>query len=99
MTTRQDVFSKLKANPKLPTPSRTAIEILRLCRSETPSLSEITQVIQVDPALSAEVLKFANSAFLATGTQIASIQNCHRQQMVITCPTLILLQDRPAGLT
>ena len=74
MTVREDVFKKLKANPKLPTPSRTALEILRLCRSDTSSLREIAQVIQVDPALSAEVLKFANCAFLATGIQVASIQ-------------------------
>lgn len=74
MTQREDVFKKLKANPKLPTPSRTALEILRLCRSDTSSLSEIAQVIQIDPALSSEVLKFANSAFLATGIQVASIQ-------------------------
>jgi len=74
MITRKDVFNKLKANPKLPTPSRTALEVLRLCRRDSSSLKEIAKVIQVDPALSAEVLKFANSAFLATGVQVASIQ-------------------------
>ena len=74
MRTKKDVFSKLKANPKLPTPSKTALEILRLCRNEDSSLGEIAQVIQGDPALSAEVLKYANSAFLATGIKVASIQ-------------------------
>ncbi|MBU1418549.1 MAG: HDOD domain-containing protein [Proteobacteria bacterium] len=74
MTNRRDVFTKLNATKKLPTPSRTALEVMRLCHSETASLNEVAQVIQTDPALSAEMLKFANSAFLATGLQVASIQ-------------------------
>lgn len=47
---------------------------MRLCHSDTASLNEVAEVIQTDPALSAELLKFANSAFLATGIQVASIQ-------------------------
>lgn len=74
MTTKKNVFHELKASPKLPTPSGTALEILRLCRSDDSSLAEIAQVIQADPALSAEVLRYANSAFLATGIKVASIQ-------------------------
>ncbi len=74
MAIKKDIFNKLKANPKLPTPSGTALEILRLCRRDDSSLGEIAKVIQGDPALSAEVLKYANSAFLATGIKVASIQ-------------------------
>jgi two-component system, cell cycle response regulator len=74
MTTKKDVFNKLKANPALPTPSGLALKLLQLCRSDNSSLSEIAEVIQADPALSAEVLKYANSAFLYTGTKVASIQ-------------------------
>lgn len=47
---------------------------MRLCRSETTSLNDIARVIQTDPALSAELLKYANAAFLATGIQVASVQ-------------------------
>lgn len=74
MTNRRDVFNKLNSTKKLPTPSRTALEVMRLCHSDTASLNEVAEVIQTDPALSAELLKFANSAFLATGIQVASIQ-------------------------
>ncbi len=74
MTNRKDVFNKLNSTKKLPTPSKTALEVMRLCHSDTASLNEIAQVIQTDPALSAELLKYANSAFLATGLQVASIQ-------------------------
>lgn len=74
MTNRRDVFNKLSATKTLPTPSKTALEVMRLCHSDTSSLNEIAQVIQTDPSLSAELLKYANSAFLATGIQVASIQ-------------------------
>ncbi len=75
MTTKKDVFNKLKANPALPTPSGVALKIVQLCRSDTSSLREIAQVIEVDPALSSEVLRYANSAFLYTGNKVTTIQN------------------------
>jgi two-component system cell cycle response regulator len=74
MTERKEVFDRLNASKKLPTPSRTALEVMRLCHSEESSLNEIAQVIQTDPSLSAELLSYANSAFLATGIQVASVQ-------------------------
>ena len=74
MPTRKDVFNKLNETKKLPTPSSTTMEIIRLCQSDATSLNDIAAVIQTDPALSAELLKYANAAFLATGLQVASIQ-------------------------
>jgi len=74
MTTRREVFLKLQNTKKLPTPSKTTLEVIRLCRSETASLNDIAGIIQTDPALSAELLKYANAAFLATGVQVVSIQ-------------------------
>jgi HD-like signal output (HDOD) protein len=74
MTTRRDVFNKLNQTKKLPTPSKTTLEVIRLCHSESTSLNDIARVIETDPALSAELLKYANAAFLATGIQVASVQ-------------------------
>ena len=74
MTNRKDVFKKLIETKKLPSPSKTALEVMRLCQKETASLSVIAKVIQTDPSLSAELLKYANDAFLATGIQVASVQ-------------------------
>jgi HD-like signal output (HDOD) protein len=74
MPNRKEVFISLQNMHQLPTPSPTAIEIMKLCRSDTSSLDDIAQLVQVDPTLSAEILKYANSAFLATGAQVASVQ-------------------------
>ena len=67
------VFSKLIATKKLPTPSRVALEVMRLCHSDAASLGDIAKVIQTDPALTAEILKYANSAILNTGIPVVSI--------------------------
>jgi HD-like signal output (HDOD) protein len=74
MTTRREVFNRLNKERSLPTPSKTTLEVIRLCRSDTTSLNDIARVIETDPALSAELLKYANAAFLATGIQVASVQ-------------------------
>lgn len=74
MSTRREVFNRLNKEKTLPTPSRTTLEVIRLCRSDATSLHDIARVIETDPALSAELLKYANAAFLATGIQVASVQ-------------------------
>jgi two-component system, cell cycle response regulator len=74
MSSRKEVFDKLNETKKLPSPSGTTLRVIQLCHDETASLKEIADVIQVDPALSAELLKYANSFFLSTGIQVVSIQ-------------------------
>ena len=73
MPDRKDVFKKLNETKRLPTPSSTTMEVIRLCQSDSTSLNDIATVIQTDPALSAELLRYANAAFLSTGIQVASI--------------------------
>lgn len=74
MTDRRDIFLQLLQTKKLPTPSETALDVMRLCQSESVSLNDIAERIQTDPALSAELIKYANSAFMSTGIQVASVQ-------------------------
>lgn len=74
MTDRRDIFLQLLLTKKLPTPSETALDVMRLCQSESVSLNEIAERIQTDPALSAELIKYANSAYMSTGIQVASVQ-------------------------
>ena len=71
---RNEIFKKLHQDFNLPSPSGTVMEVIRLCDNEKTSLAELAEIIETDPALSAEILKYANSAFLATGIQVASVQ-------------------------
>lgn len=71
---RKVVYKKLKESFVLPSPSGTVIEMVRVCNRTDSSLADVADVIQTDPALSAEIIKYANSAFMATGIQVASVQ-------------------------
>ncbi len=71
---RREIFNKLKNESNLPSPSGTVLEVMRLCNSDSSSLNELAETIQADPSLSAEILKYANSAYLSTGIQVASVQ-------------------------
>lgn len=71
---RNEIFHKLHQEFNLPSPSGTVLKVIRLCDSDRTSLAELADIIETDPALSAEILKYANSAFLATGIQVASVQ-------------------------
>jgi HD-like signal output (HDOD) protein len=74
MLTRREVFDKLNSTNNMPSPSGTTMKVIQLCSDETTSLNDIARVIETDPALSAELLKYANTAFLSTGIQVASVQ-------------------------
>jgi HD-like signal output (HDOD) protein len=74
MVTSREVFDKLSKTNNLPSPSGTTMKVIQLCSDESVSLNDIARVIETDPSLSAELLKYANAAFLATGIQVASVQ-------------------------
>lgn len=71
---RKEVFKRLDEEFSLPSPSGTVLEVIRLCNSEESSLSELAELLQTDPGLSVEIIKYANSAYMATGIQVASMQ-------------------------
>lgn len=71
---KREIYKKLSADAKLPTPSQVALEIMRLCYSESSSLQDIAKVVETDPALSAEFLKFANSAIMSSSIPVTSVQ-------------------------
>lgn len=85
---RKEVFKKLNEDFTLPSPSKTVMEVIRLCRSDTSSLNEIAERIQTDPALSAEIIKYANSAFLSTGIQVVSV---HKATVKLGMKTVVNL--------
>jgi len=50
-----------------------AMKLLRLAAQESVSISQVRQVVRTDSAFSAELLRFANSALIASRTPILSI--------------------------
>jgi len=73
MSSRKEIFVKLNNTKKLPSPSGTTLRVIQLCHDEKASINDIADIIQMDPALSAALLKYANAFFLTTGKQVVSV--------------------------
>ena len=75
----QDFENRLKAQVDFPSPSRVATEIIALARDPDIEMAKVAQAIGCDPAMTAKILRIANSAFYA---QRRPSQNL-RQALVI----------------
>lgn len=75
----QDFESRLKAQIDFPSPSRVATEIISLARDPDIEMSKVALAVGRDPAITAKILRIANSAFYA---QRRPSQNL-RQALVI----------------
>lgn len=70
------VIKKLLANNssiKLPTPPAIALRILEEVQKEEPSFTRLTELINTDPALTARVLRIANSSIFAPVIRIDTL--------------------------
>jgi diguanylate cyclase (GGDEF)-like protein len=68
-------FFELKAAERLPSPSGTALAIMKLVQRDDATVQQVGQLIQTDPALSGRILAFANSAAFGARRPVASIQD------------------------
>lgn len=66
-------LEELKASGRLPSPKGAAVQVLLLCQKEDVSNQEIAHAIQADPALSARLIKLANSRVSYQIRPIASV--------------------------
>jgi diguanylate cyclase (GGDEF)-like protein len=74
-----DFESRLKAQVDFPSPSRVATEVIALARDPDIEIAKVAQAVSRDPAMTAKILRIANSAFYA---QRRPSQNL-RQALVI----------------
>jgi len=69
------IFQKIKEKGNLPTPAAKAFKIFRLANDDSTSISDIAVVVETDPAIAAQILKIANSAFYKSLNTITSVQD------------------------
>ncbi len=74
-----DFEARLKAQVDFPSPSRVATEVIALARDPDIEIAKVAQAVSRDPAMTAKILRIANSAFYA---QRRPSQNL-RQALVI----------------
>ena len=70
----QQVFKNMLATRNLPTPSRIALEIMRLSSNKNIPLNDIDDIVDKDPALSGKLLQYANTALFASTGPVISIR-------------------------
>jgi len=60
-------------NLKLPSPPAIALRILEAVKKNDASFSDLARIVEVDPALTAKILKVANSSFYSMASQVNTI--------------------------
>lgn len=68
------VYETIRASQELPSPTGTALRILRLAQDENSTMEEIAAAVESDPAVSSRLLKLVNSPLAGMSRQIASVQ-------------------------
>ena len=68
-------FHELKAADRLPSPSGTALAIMKLLSNEEVSRNELVRLVQSDPALSGRIIAFANSAAFGPRRPVVDIKD------------------------
>jgi two-component system, cell cycle response regulator len=66
-------FHELKTSNRLPSPSGTALEIMKLLQRDDAEIADVTKLVKLDPALTGRVLQFANSAASGSHRSITNI--------------------------
>lgn len=70
-----DSAEVVAAIERLPTFSQTVVRLAQLLRDEEAGPGEYEAVVQLDPALTANILRIANSAFFALSRRISSVHD------------------------
>jgi len=61
-------------NLKLPSPPAIALRILEAVKKNDASFTDLARIIEVDPALTAKILKVSNSSFYSMASQVNTIE-------------------------
>ncbi len=72
MTRLEELLSR--SNFRLPSPPSIALRLLEILKKDNFTFTEIAQIIQYDPALTAKVLKAVNSPYYSLPNRVSSIE-------------------------
>jgi diguanylate cyclase (GGDEF)-like protein len=68
-------YVKLKASGRLPSPKGLALSIVRLLQQDDYKISDLVRLVQSDPVIAGELLKFSNAASYGHGRPIISLSD------------------------
>jgi len=84
----EELLEPIRAARALPTISAVAMKVVEVCGDERSSLGDIARVIQLDPALAAKMLRYANSPYLAPRTPVTTITRAVTTLGLVSVQTL-----------
>lgn len=70
----QECLAKLEGCTSLPTPPKVALQLIELVKNPEIEIEDVVRVLQLDPALSAKILRLANSPFYAHEKKVSTLQ-------------------------
>lgn len=68
-------FHEIKVSDRLPTPSGTALAIIKLLQREDATARALAQLVQTDPALTGRILRLVNSPAIGARRHIVSVMD------------------------
>lgn len=72
--TQEQIQKIIAENIELPTPPTIAVQILNTFQKEDSTLQDLARIIAADPALTAKMLRIANSGYYALQSEVTSIE-------------------------
>src|SRR5271157_935917 len=72
--TEKDIIERIRLGYSLPSLSAVAIKLVEIASNEYSSLTEMSALIEKDPALTARLIKIANSAFFRAVESISTVE-------------------------
>lgn len=101
MTMLQDFFNE---KIKLPSPPAVALKILSAVRQDESTFNELAEIIAVDPALTARILKLTNSSYYSLPNPVGSLSQATAligsktlQNIALSFVIVQRFQDSPQG--
>lgn len=100
----EDVFKQVRSLPPLPPLPTSVLQVIALIRNPETSAKELRSVIEQDPALTASILRQANSSYYGFARKIATLQDAivvlgfqAIQSLVISTAVAPLLKTKLLG--
>jgi len=73
-SSREDIIARIKAGYSLPSLSSVALKLVQMASNEFSSLTEMAELIEMDPGLAVRLLRIANNAFFRPTEPVSTIE-------------------------
>lgn len=74
LTLPEECITKLQTCTSLPSPPKVALQIMDVVKNPEIDIDDVVRILMLDPALSAKILRLANSALYSHEKKIATLQ-------------------------